>query len=266
LARNHHNGHNGASGKMPAGPRPAEAAELAETLRGGTNASALEPNWRAEAGVSMFWRVFGGTILSIAALAVITLYNHLNTSLAELRRDVNVQLETRAEYVKKAELEKHVGALTADVKDLQASSGGVAALTERAKLFEQQLERQIKQGADERKDLTAGLAEHRKLVAAEHRELFQEAEALRRALEDERKDHQRRLEELRKEVENERRHARRSGTSARSCRPRCKPWPSASPPWRAGRSASRCRPTGPARRQRKMIKGGPCTEPYGAVK
>ncbi|QEL16178.1 hypothetical protein [Limnoglobus roseus] len=54
-------------------------------------------------GISMFWRVFGGTILSIVALIGVTLYNTLNNSIAELRSTVSKLTEERAELLKKDE-------------------------------------------------------------------------------------------------------------------------------------------------------------------
>ena len=42
---------------------------------------------KGEERISLFWRVFGGTLLSIAALVVITLYQQFNGSLNELRVD-----------------------------------------------------------------------------------------------------------------------------------------------------------------------------------
>lgn len=55
--------------------------------------------------MSLFWRVFGGTILSIIALTAITLFNHISNSLAELRADVAREREARSELVKKDEFQ-----------------------------------------------------------------------------------------------------------------------------------------------------------------
>ena len=53
--------------------------------------------------MSLFWRVFGGTILSIAALGSITLYNSISTNISELRSELNRERDARAELVKKDE-------------------------------------------------------------------------------------------------------------------------------------------------------------------
>lgn len=49
-----------------------------------------------EERMSLFWRVFGGTILSICALAGITLFNNLSGTLSEMRRDIGQANEARA--------------------------------------------------------------------------------------------------------------------------------------------------------------------------
>ena len=51
----------------------------------------------------IFWRVFGGTIVSIVALAAITLFNNLTSSISELRAEITRLNEARAEMVKKDE-------------------------------------------------------------------------------------------------------------------------------------------------------------------
>ena len=48
--------------------------------------------------MSLFWRVFGGTILSIVALAAVTLYNNLSNGISDLRAEHQVaQLRAGAE-------------------------------------------------------------------------------------------------------------------------------------------------------------------------
>lgn len=52
-----------------------------------------------EQRMSIFWRVFGGTILSITALIAITLFNNVMSSLSELRSEVQKANEARAAAV-----------------------------------------------------------------------------------------------------------------------------------------------------------------------
>lgn len=53
--------------------------------------------------VSLFWRVFGGTILSMVMLGVLTLYNNISSNISELRNELNREREARAELVRKDE-------------------------------------------------------------------------------------------------------------------------------------------------------------------
>jgi predicted nucleic acid-binding Zn-ribbon protein len=46
--------------------------------------------------LSIYWRVFGGTILSICALVGVTLFNNLNSTLADFRSAIDRANETRA--------------------------------------------------------------------------------------------------------------------------------------------------------------------------
>jgi hypothetical protein len=84
--------------------RNGQMAEL-ETARSAAESSCGEkpiaPKKSEEEHISLFWRVFGGTILSIAALISMTLYNNLTSSIADLRADLSREREARAELVKK---------------------------------------------------------------------------------------------------------------------------------------------------------------------
>lgn len=75
-----------------------------ETMRSATESSSLGKTERGgDEKISLFWRVFGGTILSIVALVSITLYNSLSSGIAEVRNELNREREARAELVKKDE-------------------------------------------------------------------------------------------------------------------------------------------------------------------
>ena len=58
---------------------------------------------KGEERIGVFWRVFGGTLLSIAALVCITVYQQFTSVLNELRSDVNHLNESRGDLVKKEE-------------------------------------------------------------------------------------------------------------------------------------------------------------------
>lgn len=73
-------------------------------------------------GISMFWRVFGGTIVSIVALVGITLYNSVNTQISELRTEIHKLNEARAELVKKDEFSNRVTSYWERVQALQTQN------------------------------------------------------------------------------------------------------------------------------------------------
>lgn len=73
-----------------------------------------------EEHISLFWRVFGGTILSIVALVSITLFNNMSSSITELRADVSREREARAELVKKDEYNSRVTAMYERMRGIDA--------------------------------------------------------------------------------------------------------------------------------------------------
>ena len=75
-----------------------------------------------EERMSLFWRVFGGTILSICALVGITLFNNFSSSLAELRSDINRINEARGDLVKKDEFNTRISTNYDRVQQLQTQN------------------------------------------------------------------------------------------------------------------------------------------------
>jgi hypothetical protein len=53
-----------------------------ETARAAAEGGAKDPPKKEEEHLSVFWRVFGGTILSICALVAITLYNNMSSNIS----------------------------------------------------------------------------------------------------------------------------------------------------------------------------------------
>lgn len=82
---------------------PDDAPVAAETLR---SAAAPAPAAKEEEKMSIFWRVFGGTILSIVALVSITLFNNIQSSLSELRSEAARTREALAGAAKREDLER----------------------------------------------------------------------------------------------------------------------------------------------------------------
>jgi len=62
-----------------------------------------QPVKNGDEKLSIFWRVFGGTVVSIVALVVITAYQGLSGGIRELRTDLAHANEARAELIKKDE-------------------------------------------------------------------------------------------------------------------------------------------------------------------
>lgn len=105
--------------------------------------------------ISLFWRVFGGTLLSIAALVIITLTQQFANILTEVRQDLNRMHESRGGLARREELDMIL-------KELQAGATGIAGLRERSLRLEQQLTAAEAEGgqlARELHDLRARLAE-----------------------------------------------------------------------------------------------------------
>jgi chromosome segregation ATPase len=98
-----------------------------ETLRSGYS-HAVPKVKGDEEKVSVFWRIFGGTILSIVALAGITLYNNLTTNIAELRAEVSRLNEGKAEWAKKDDVQSVRTQLTTQA----GYRGEIDSLKERA--------------------------------------------------------------------------------------------------------------------------------------
>ena len=112
------------------------------TLNGADRASRAQSQARVEGDeqkISVFWRVFGGAIISIAALAAITLYNNIAGAIAELRTEIGRGNEARAELVKKDEFNSRSTSMWNRIQELQAMQLGMTSLKEKVSGLEQQL-------------------------------------------------------------------------------------------------------------------------------
>lgn len=81
------------------GSRADETPTFAQTLRAGESVAAHQAEKKEEERMSLFWRVFGGTILSIVALIAITLFNNMMTSITDLRSEIAKANEARSAAV-----------------------------------------------------------------------------------------------------------------------------------------------------------------------
>ena len=86
---------------------PYELFSLHEACIAETRQASEEPKPKdkeEDKGIPVFWRIFGGTMLSIAALVCITVYQQFNNGINDLRKELSGEHEARADLVKKEEL------------------------------------------------------------------------------------------------------------------------------------------------------------------
>jgi hypothetical protein len=122
----------------------AEAMRLAQLQAGGQIAP------KSEDRLSLFWRLFGGAVVSVVALIGVTAYQQLNANITELRGLINHINETNADLVRKDEFNSRTTTLWNGIKESITSAASVPALKERSQILEQQL----KTADEERKELT----------------------------------------------------------------------------------------------------------------
>lgn len=103
-----------------------------------TARSAANPPGRAgvaekkdEEKMSLFWRVFGGTILSIAALVAITLFNNTTTAINDLRNDIAREREARGGLVKKEEVDARIKTQYDRIRAVEGYKADIEAIKER---------------------------------------------------------------------------------------------------------------------------------------
>ncbi|MBX7104528.1 MAG: hypothetical protein K1X57_10640 [Gemmataceae bacterium] len=134
---------------------PATISYTAEALRLAANPP------KPEEKISVFWRVFGGTILSITALVCIQAYQSLMSSLHEVRADQNRMRDAAADFVKKDEFSSRSSTLWNRVQELQSLQSSVTVASSKLTAAEAALAAAER----ERKELLAS-------VAAEHKEVL----------------------------------------------------------------------------------------------
>jgi DNA repair exonuclease SbcCD ATPase subunit len=123
---------------------------MAETFRSASAPPAVPPptHNNDEHKISVFWRVFGGTILSIVALVAITIFNNLQGSISELRaeatrnrealaavpkrEDLDREREARAGLAKKEDVDARVKSLYERIRVIEAFKVDIEAVKERA--------------------------------------------------------------------------------------------------------------------------------------
>jgi chromosome segregation ATPase len=107
---------------------------VAETLRSTANPPvAVGKKSKEDKGehISLFWRVFGGTIISISSLIVITLYNNISTSISDIRSDLSKERDARADLVKKDDFNTRSTGIYDRIRSLDAMKPEMEGLRER---------------------------------------------------------------------------------------------------------------------------------------
>ncbi|HKB06622.1 MAG TPA: hypothetical protein VKD90_30780 [Gemmataceae bacterium] len=189
--------------------RASESVVLAAgTLRSGEGSTAKSRDGHSEERLSLFWRVFGGTALSIAALIAITIYNNLSTNINELRAELSRVNEARAELVKKEEFNSRNQNMWDRIQALQELRVTVTGLKEQVSgLGEKQgdvkavrdtlagIEQRLKAAEDDHKALARA---ELTISALEQKSAARDAQL--KAVEDDRKELARQVQELRERV------------------------------------------------------------------
>jgi hypothetical protein len=106
--------------------------------------------------ISLFWQVFGGTIVSIVALVITTVYSQMTTTESDLRKDLN---RVQVDLVRKDEFNTRLTALWNSIKEQQMTCNSLINLNERAKILVGNVSDQIKTGDEHRKDLQRKIEE-----------------------------------------------------------------------------------------------------------
>jgi hypothetical protein len=146
-----------------------ETTYVAETMRNKNSAHHQPPEKHGDEKISLFWRIFGGTILSIVALVVITAYQSISNSITDLRGSIAHVNEAKAELVKKDEYAAGRQRTWDKITEIQKEAAGansraqqaLTSLQEKSTLRDQQL----KQMEDERKELLKEVASLRERLA-----------------------------------------------------------------------------------------------------
>jgi chromosome segregation ATPase len=88
--------------------------------------------------MSIFWRVFGGTAVSIVALVIITAYQMQNSSINDLRNELAKSNEARADLVKKEDFATSRSKIWDKLQEMQKDSVTVQQLKDRMAQMEEQ--------------------------------------------------------------------------------------------------------------------------------
>lgn len=92
--------------------RPSDVSDAYLAMRGGESPPGGEKPKSDDEKMSLFWRVFGGTIVSVVAIITINVFNNVSSGISELRSELNRSNEARANAILevRAEIAKSIEA------------------------------------------------------------------------------------------------------------------------------------------------------------
>lgn len=128
----------------------------AETLRTPKSHAAPKEANSSKSGdekISLFWRIFGGTILSIVALLVITAYQSISGSIHDMHTELSQLREAKASLVPKDEFAATRTRMWEKIQDVEKQVGAASAPVVQIKDRITQLEEQSKTTSQERKEM-----------------------------------------------------------------------------------------------------------------
>jgi chromosome segregation ATPase len=158
--------------------RPTTISFAGEAMR--AQMPLAEPH-KPEEKISLFWRVFGGTILSITALVTIQAYQAQANNIHELRSDQNRLRELASDFLKKDEFASRTNTLWNRVQDLQNLNASVTVMGTRLTAIESQAAQAEKDRKDTQatimqlnglRDKVAQIDDHKKVTDQDHKEVL----------------------------------------------------------------------------------------------
>jgi hypothetical protein len=133
---------------------PVLASETARSSSMSSHQPPALPAKNNDEKISLFWRVFGGTILSISALVVISAYQGLSNGIHDLRTDLAKANEARGDFVKKDEFATSKTKIWDHFQEMQKESAVVTAPIDPMKLRIDKLEIEYRNFETERREMT----------------------------------------------------------------------------------------------------------------
>jgi hypothetical protein len=151
----------------------------------------VKPAPEKEGKLSAFWKVCGGTLLSICAMLSVTAYQNLTNHIGgvskdlvnlntDMRKELSRLSENHGELVQKGDFNTRMTSVWENITGLRGQGTEIIALKERCELLLRQLER----GEKERQELTRELRQLRRDQAGvdQQQELIREIRQLRERL------------------------------------------------------------------------------------